>query len=295
MVADVILPLPLAADILWHYADVLRVGRVRVNGKEVLWNTCDSTREQLRGFSTAFIGALRQLPELSGVEDSVLCEAAYWFCKVVSINYAFSEVLELVKQKVGTMCSIRTCGDAGMSLVDYCVEVQPGCLMRVYITWRGKGNIVHCDPATAKKRVRGTLSQLETVFALPPEAGFAPTYRLRLKLKRSRTSRLLSAVACAVSGKRRSAIEMMALEDPLGKGYPPACGLAPAFSGTSSWSASLDSSDSHTTLESLSEGEADGLDDFDDPALFPEPLHFTPHSVRQPSACPATRDRVACK
>jgi len=76
------------------------------------------------------------------------------FCKVVSINYVLCEVLQIVKEKVGKECSINTTGRG----LDYCVEMQPDHIMRVHLTWKEKGNIMHCDPRTAKKQVKGTLS-----------------------------------------------------------------------------------------------------------------------------------------
>jgi len=192
MVAAV--PQPLAEEILKQYADVLRVGRVKVNGSEVCWATSGSTPSQLEAFSAAFCGALRKLPELQDLEDTVLCQAVYWFCKVVSINYVLCEVLQVVKKKVGKECSINTAGRGGHWL-DYCVQVQPNQTMQVHLSWKGKGNIVHYDPELGRKSVQGTISSLVTEFAMPPSPCFSPTYTLHMKSKQSYKQRMISKLA----------------------------------------------------------------------------------------------------
>jgi hypothetical protein len=192
------LPQLLADEVLRQYADVLRVGHVVVNGKDVSWDTSASNSVQLHHFTVEFVKALRQCPELSNLDDSTFCNTAYWFCKVVSINYALSEVLDLLTQKIGAVCSINTCtkGGQSQSLVSYRVDVRSKHAMRVSMAWQGKDNVVACDPKTGKRRSKGTLSRVETVFPLPPDFDFVPTYTLHMRLKGSRTSRLISAVAC---------------------------------------------------------------------------------------------------
>lgn len=208
-------PQPLAEEIVQQYADVLRVGRVMVNGAEVCWDTSGSTRSQLQAFSVAFCGALRKLPESNSLEDSVLCQAVYWFCKVVSINYVLCEVLDVVKEKVGRECSITTTGRAGRIVMEYGVEVQPNQMMRVHVTWTEKGNIIHCDPKTAKKQVKGTLSSLATVFPMPPNPCFIPTYSLDMTVKRSYKEQLISGVVCVAKRQRRRGGECIYVDSPL--------------------------------------------------------------------------------
>jgi len=211
------LPQPVADEILRHYADVLRVGRIRVNGAEVRWDTAASNEDQLKGFVVVFVAALRRLPELANLSEAVFSQAVHLFCKVVSINYALSEILQLVERKVGSMCTIKTCGPKGASLVEYLVEVTSDRSMRVRVAWKGCGNIVSCDPKTAKKRVRGTLSHLETQFPLPPDAAFTPAYSVKMKLRRSHTSRLISSVAGCTSPQKpgQNKVERMLLGVPL--------------------------------------------------------------------------------
>jgi hypothetical protein len=212
---DVVVPQPLAEEILQRYADVLRVGRVLVNGCEVCWSTSGSTAIQLEAFSAAFCAALRKLPESQGLEDAVLWQAVYWFCKVVSINYVLCEVLHLVKDKVGKDCSIRTSDSRGRSILDYAVQVQPDHSMCVQLSWREKDNVIYCNPKTAQKKVKGTLSLLKTEFPLPPSPCFTPTYSLSLKVKRSRKSTLISKVACIAKSQRRLTGESLFVDSPL--------------------------------------------------------------------------------
>jgi len=199
--ADAFLPRPLAEEILRQYADVLRVGQLDVNGAEVKWDTRDaSNRSQLHGFCSAFVNSLKRLREAEGLHETVLREAVYCLCKGVSINYALSEVLQLVSKRVGEPCSIGTSGKDGRSLVSYNVELLPSHRLRVRMSWIGNGNIVSCNRTTAKKRVRGTLSLVETEFALPPEPDFVPVYKLQLKLKRAPLQRLVSAIVSPCKG-----------------------------------------------------------------------------------------------
>jgi len=221
MTAAARLPQPVAEEILRRYADVLRVGSLEVNGEIVKWMTDTSTELQLRHFCDALFDRLRQLKELSQASDDVLRQASYWVCKAVSINYALIEVLLLVKRKVGVMCTIETRDDAG-GLVSYSIEARPTQVMHIRLSWRGKNNIVYRDPHTAAKKVKGTLSCLETEFCLPPAQRFAPSYRLQMKFERSMAAKFVSTVTCRDT---RSAdgvypVETILIEDPLHSDHP---------------------------------------------------------------------------
>lgn len=60
----------------------------------------------------------------------------YWLCKAVSINYALIEVVLMVQRRVGVLCTIETREDYGSGLVEYHVELRPGNLMCVSLSWR---------------------------------------------------------------------------------------------------------------------------------------------------------------
>lgn len=195
----------LDVETLHKYADVLRIGRLLVNGREITWETRASNSMQLQNFCSAFTNALERVPELSNLESALVYQAAHLTCKALSINYAMSEVLQLVGQRIsekrsGCMCSIRTCGDTGKSLVDYVVEILPDNVMRTRVSWRGKGNIISCNMKTAKRKVRGTLFHMETEFPMAVERSFIPTYSLQMDLAPSRRSRLASAMTGAFKG-----------------------------------------------------------------------------------------------
>jgi hypothetical protein len=280
--ADVHVPQPLAAEIVQQYADVLRVGRVRINGSEVCWSTSGSTPSQLKALIAAFCGALRKLPDMQDVEDGVLCQALYWFCKVVSINYALFEVLHVINEKVGKECTIRTTGKGGKSIVEYSVEVRENQLMSVKVSWSEKGNIVYYDPKTAKKTVKGTLSSLMTEFPMQPNALFTPTYSLDFQVNTSYKQKLISKIACATTNHRGRG-SCMLLDTPLHSSSSlsleaslTACSTEgpsslPSECSVDSWQ-QLDALPSYESWEPpspLSEGE-----------LFPAPLCFHVRSVR---------------
>lgn len=196
---DFELPRRLSEEVLRQYADVLRVGRMRVGCETVSWDTQLSSADQLQSFCQAIAVALQRVPELSGLGDDVLAQASYWLCKVFSINYALVEVLAFVRGRVGPMCSIKTCGDDGASLVDYSVEVVPETgSLRAAMTWRLAGNVVQCVPKRVRPKVRGTLSCLETEFPVPPEFGYTPVYRVHSRFQGDSKSsiRLLPRLGC---------------------------------------------------------------------------------------------------
>lgn len=193
---DSSLPPAVAAEILRRYADVLRVGRIRMNGSIVRWQTDSSTENQLHHFCDSFFSRLTELlPDMAASNPDILRFAAYWYCKSVSINYALVEVLLLLKQKVGVLCTIETRGEHG-GLVEYLVDVQPGNL-RASLIWNKGDNIVYRNPVTAETRVKGTLSCLMTEFDLPPKDDETPAYSLQMRLKSSLASHFVKRLACA--------------------------------------------------------------------------------------------------
>jgi len=135
-------------------------------------------------------------------------------CKAVSINYALIEVLLLVRRKAGCMCTIETT-DALGGLVSYVIEARPDQMVHIRLCWRGKNNIVYRDPLTASRKVKGTLSCMETEFPLPPVKRFAPAYRLHLQFKRSMTAKFASTMTCKDIRKKQGAAETVLIEDPL--------------------------------------------------------------------------------
>merc|ERR1712187_873368 len=104
-------------EILRKYADVLRVGRIVLNGTIVQWDTNHASNiAQLRGFSTALISALSRRGDANSFDQSTLRDAVYCVCKAVSINYVLSDVLDLVSGRVGEPCTITTSRKDGTPL-----------------------------------------------------------------------------------------------------------------------------------------------------------------------------------
>lgn len=200
---------PTAQEILCQYADVLRVGSMVVNNHIIRWETNTSTKGQLQSFSVAFFNHLRHLPELCRASDEVLRQSTYWVCKAVSINYALAEVLMLVSRKAGCMCTIET-EDTSGGLVTYAIEVLTDQMVHMRLCWHRKNNIVYHDPRTGSKKVKGTLSSVETVFPLPPVQSFTPVYRLHMNFKRS-----LLAMTCKCMRKKQNEAETLLIEDTL--------------------------------------------------------------------------------
>lgn len=210
------LPPEVSEEILRWYADILRVGRIRVNGAEAAWNTDTSTELQLQGFCAALFERLSAiLPEVANREPATLCLAAYWLCKSVSINYALIEVLLMVRRRVGVLCTIETREQGGDTLVEYNVDVLPGPSMRVSLAWRRGENIVYCNPVTAEHQVKGSLSLIATEFRLPPDPNYVPSYTLKMRLHRSLASNLMSRIVCGGRKARCDSEAAIEVDGPL--------------------------------------------------------------------------------
>jgi len=219
------LPQPIVAEILQSYADVLRLGSLRVNGSLISWDASAGRlpEERLEDFGMALGKALRAAPEVGQLVDEVLVQGtAYWLCKALSINYALAEVLQLVTRRVGTVCSIESWnGKGSYHRAEYNVELQPGPKLRVGISWVGKGNLVSCDPSTAEKQVKGTISRVETEFSLPPERGFAPEYHVQMELCKTQPALQFSVFGYGTEVEEMgSSCERLILEAPLRRSLP---------------------------------------------------------------------------
>mmetsp|Transcript_123815 Transcript_123815/g.358121 ORF Transcript_123815/g.358121 Transcript_123815/m.358121 type:complete len:309 (-) Transcript_123815:89-1015(-) len=284
MVGQVHLPPQLADEVLCQYADVLRVGCVTVNNQHISWDNSASNDAQLQGFCDSFVGALRRLPQLRGVPDDDLIQAAHWFCKSVSINYALAELLALLQQRLGerlgAMCSVRTCGPDGRVLVEYSLRVTEERRMLVRVSWKGTGNIICCNPKTAKRTVSGTLSYVETEFPIALEGAFRPTYGIRMRLKKSKRSQLMSKVVSTLTGRKNAQLEEVSPNAPLRSTSGTFSNSCCRLQGVVAASASLSAASSQGTSTAANSDESDAEEGVDEDVLFPMPLVFEPRTVK---------------
>lgn len=189
------LPPALAKEIVRDYADILRVGRLQVNGEKITWQIGGSMEEQLQRFSFALFAAMRRAPESSMLREPMMQNSVYWLCRSFSINYILVEVLHTIRQRVGVLCTIE--GSQDVEAAEFSLDILPGPTFRTGVTWSQPDNIVYRDPKTAERRVKGTLSKLDAEFPVPPDLGFAPMYSMHLEFKRSMASQILSTMACS--------------------------------------------------------------------------------------------------
>mmetsp|Transcript_52855 Transcript_52855/g.123686 ORF Transcript_52855/g.123686 Transcript_52855/m.123686 type:complete len:323 (-) Transcript_52855:24-992(-) len=282
------LPVDVQREILTSYADVLRVGRAMINGREVTWETTAAGEDKLHSCAAAIIGALQDLPQLADCDETFLHKAFFYFCKAVSINYGLAEVLELVRRKFGTTCSIKTCG--GGTLVTYGADMLDDLTMRIHLRFDGKDNIIFISPSTGKAKVRGTLMHVETEFKLPIGTHSGPTYRVQFRKKGSRTSQLLSIMARTVLRRKRRRTKMVAPAEPFAFEALEAMslrGAAMAHTGdkiTADWFAATTPTSSTSTTHACSALlSCDDVEDdppTDEDANLPTmPPEFTPNRV----------------
>lgn len=178
-------------DVLRQYADILRVGRAIVNDEVISWNTQGSAKDQLDALSAAVLPCLRREPELRLLDDVVKRRIVYWFCKAISINYIFMDVLRLIEKRVGVVCTIDCPQGVAKRDVatEYSLKIIPGPFMRASIAWSSNNNVIHRNPSTGKRTSKGSVALLQTKVKLPPEADFVPSYLLRATLKQHKTNK----------------------------------------------------------------------------------------------------------
>jgi len=209
------LPPAVNQEVLRRFADLLRVGRLNLNGHVVSWETDTSTECQLQGFCACVCSNLRELlPELAQKDPMALRLAPYWLLKSVAINYALIEVVLMIRQRVGVFCTIETREEGGGPLVEYGVDVLPGPALRVSLTWSRGDNIIYRDPRIGTKKVKGSFTKLSTEFQLPPNPGVIPAYTLQMQLRRSLASKVVSKLACG-GGDAHNASNFISVEEPL--------------------------------------------------------------------------------
>lgn len=178
-----------------------------VCGREIVWDTSGASSQQLDNFCHAFAAALAAAPHTCCASDAALHRSAHLICKALSINYVLSDVMGFLRLKLkaraSDMYTVRAGGGGDCALrPEYGVDVHPGPLLRAYMSWRSPGNVVSYDVATAKMRVRGTLSHVETWLPLAPHHGFWPEYGVRFEQRRSKATRLVSKISCVSAARR---------------------------------------------------------------------------------------------
>jgi len=207
------LPSEVRQEILTSYADILRVGRAVINGREVRWDTTVAAEDKLKGCAGAFCSALQDAAGLATCDESFFHKAFFYFCKAVSINYGLADVLKLITKKFGATCSIKTCG-AG-ALVTYGADIMDAHSMQVHINFCGQDNIIYISPRSGKSKVRGTLMSVATDIQLPVLSGSTPEYRVELRKKGSKTSELVSVFRRRVMRRKPRAAKTIFPADPL--------------------------------------------------------------------------------
>jgi len=171
---------PAADEVVRSYNDVLRTGRILVDGEAVEWDTDTTTELQLQNFCEVFWERLRGMEKMTRCDGDTLHELAYWFCKAVSISYL--PLMDLLRE-VGATCVGKT-DEADAPLLQYSLDVQNDTepLAVAKLEWLGAGgNLLTVDPMSGNREVKGQLRQLHTSFPVPVSQGYRPTYEFDLQ------------------------------------------------------------------------------------------------------------------
>eukprot|EP00929_Paragymnodinium_shiwhaense_P020371 TRINITY_DN13602_c0_g1_i6.p2 TRINITY_DN13602_c0_g1~~TRINITY_DN13602_c0_g1_i6.p2 ORF type:complete len:339 (+),score=75.41 TRINITY_DN13602_c0_g1_i6:75-1091(+) len=166
------------------YADILRVGRMKLNNEIIEWP--GSVDEKIQEFQTAWVAGVKANLMTKSFDDISLLRFGYLYCKLVSINFVIADVMAVLQKKTGVMCSVETVDPkSGAHLAEFGASIVPGPQLKAWVAWPGQDNIIHRDPKKGQRVVKGTLSRLETRVKLPIEPGVVPDYTLKMMLKKA--------------------------------------------------------------------------------------------------------------
>eukprot|EP00450_Noctiluca_scintillans_P001723 CAMPEP_0194488530 /NCGR_PEP_ID=MMETSP0253-20130528/8419_1 /TAXON_ID=2966 /ORGANISM="Noctiluca scintillans" /LENGTH=348 /DNA_ID=CAMNT_0039328905 /DNA_START=74 /DNA_END=1120 /DNA_ORIENTATION=- len=210
------LPSAIASAILASYADIVRVGKLDLNGEELTWDTHGTTEQQLNRLASRLFDELRNHSASAQARDVDLHQAIFYICKSVSFNYAlFSFMLQLY-ETTGYMSTIETTDREGL-LVNFDIDATQWPQVSTSILWRRGDNILQVDPALGTRVVRGSLSMLSTEFSVPPPPNFIPQYDAKMSIKRR------SAVGVVGTWCGAMPITMVEPDHPLSEDFPAEC------------------------------------------------------------------------
>merc|ERR1712007_91882 len=121
----------LAQLICAQYGDLLRVGKLNVNGRRVKWDPCGCAARALANFVVAFVEVWTEA--MTELEDpdfgfEVVGELIFWICKALSLNYCIREVVALLQTQlhVEEPLSLQTYdNEAQRPLLKYLVDAKP--------------------------------------------------------------------------------------------------------------------------------------------------------------------------
>jgi hypothetical protein len=189
-------------ELMQSYADVIRTGHLKVNGRAVSWVTDGSPKQQLQNFSAVFGSQLRSSPELAILTDTQVWHVLFLYCKAVSANYALVDVLGKLQDLFGCSCCVHTHTNDAVSL-HYGLDIvrQGGApVLRPWLRWTERDNIVgdtlSCGSTdSSSPRVLGTLKRVDTEFSPFLKPDYVPSYTLQLRVVRSSSGRRLLQLA----------------------------------------------------------------------------------------------------
>jgi len=146
-----------------QYNDVLRAGKMKVNGVLLEWTSTSST--DTIGSMYSFrdtIFACERVPSVWREEE--LDELLYCIMKALSFQFALMDVLKALEKELGTG-SLPSLENEGLQ---YSVELkEAGCTAKV--EWTKPAKIYTLDPASIEcdKLLCGTIKRLFTQFVFP--------------------------------------------------------------------------------------------------------------------------------
>lgn len=160
---------------LAEHGDILRAGRLRVNGEVLEWAPTSqvSPEESLQSLVDAF----EQTPEIPSGWHGQLDELVYCVMKSLSFQFALMDVLTTLRShfKLSAMPSIASDG------MQYAINVScAGC--DACVLWPKRASIFTVDPETGKRQLYGAIGSVRTDFQFPPFPGAVQAYQIEMRV-----------------------------------------------------------------------------------------------------------------
>lgn len=159
---------------LAQYSDVLRPGRMTLNGVWLEWDP--PSRGSIEHSLVSFADALCSSGKVPKDWVADVDELTYCILKSLSFQFALMDVLEALKEEF-RLVLCPTIPTSGMQYAVALSEVE--CLSQVL--WPADSKIFTADPDSDIKRYYATIAALRTSFAFPAKPGVPQKYRVEMR------------------------------------------------------------------------------------------------------------------
>lgn len=160
---------------LSQYGDILRAGRMTVNGSAVEWKptSCVDPMTSLISLRTA----MEECPDLPGDWSPDVDELLYCIMKSLSFQFALMDVLEALQAEFG-LATLPTIPSEGLR---YAVQLsETAC--EAQVLWPRKAKIFTVDMDTGERATYASIESVCTAFEFPVASDSTQAYRVGMRV-----------------------------------------------------------------------------------------------------------------